>query len=138
MTLTAMLLAIATLASGPANRSTQIDTGAPARLPAPRACVAPARTGTFRVVATRANSTFSRPALLVLENIDGCLEITFVTDNVAPVIIDRLQATADSVKGSIRLDTGAADVALQFTGTNVSGSIHQGRLQWVLEGRRTS
>lgn len=134
MTLTAMLLAIATLASGPANRSTRTDTGAPA----PRTCVAPSRTGTFRVVATRANSTFSRPALLVLENIDGCLEITFVTDNVAPVIIDQLHETADSVSGSIRLDTGAADVALQFTGTNVSGSIQQGRLQWVLQGRRTS
>lgn len=134
MTLSAMLLVIATLASGPANRSPRTDTGAPA----PRACVTPSRTGTFRVVATRANSTFSRPALLVLENIDGCLEITFVTDNVAPVIIDQLHADADSVKGSIRLDTGAADVSLQFSGTDVSGSIQQGRLEWVLQGRRTS
>ena len=134
MTLTAMLLSIAALASGPANHSTRIDTGAPA----PRTCIAPSRTGTFPIVATRANSTFSRPALLVLENIDGCLEITFVTDNVAPVIIDQLHATADSVKGSIRLDTGAADVALQFNGADVSGSIQQGRLEWVLQGRRTS
>ncbi len=134
MTLTAMLLAIATLAAGPAKNSTPIDTGAPAT----RACAAPARTGTFRVVATRVNSTFSRPAMLVLENINGCLEITFVTDNVAPVIIDQLHVSADTVTGSIKLDTGAAEVALQFNGAAVSGSIHQGRQQWLLEGRRTS
>jgi hypothetical protein len=134
MTLTAMLLAIASLTTAQATPSTPIDTGAPVT----RACAAPARTGTFRVVATRANSTFSRPAMLVLENINGCLEITFVTDNVAPVIIDQLRVSADSVTGSIKLDTGAAIVALQFDGSNVSGSIHQGRQQWLLEGRRTS
>jgi hypothetical protein len=134
MTLTAMLLAIASLTTTQARPSTPIDTGAPAA----HACVAAARTGTFRVIATRANSTFSRPAMLVLENINGCLEITFITDNVAPVVIDQLRASADTVTGSIKLDTGAAEVALQFSGTNVSGSIHQGRLQWLLEGRRTS
>jgi hypothetical protein len=134
MTLTAMLLAIAALSAGQAKTSTPIDTGAPAT----HACAAPARTGTFRIVATRANSTFSRPAMLVLENINGCLEITFVTDNVAPVIIDQLRVSADTVTGSIKLDTGAAEVALQFDGATVSGSIHQGRQQWLLAGRRTS
>ena len=134
MTLTAMLLAIAALSAGQAKTSTPIDTGAPAA----HACAAPARTGTFRIVATRANSTFSRPAMLVLENINGCLEITFVTDNVAPVIIDQLRVSADTVTGSIKLDTGAAEVALQFDGATVSGSIHQGRPVATAAGRRTS
>ena len=77
-------------------------------------------------------------AMLVLENIQGCLEVTFVTDGVGPAIIDGLSLSGDTLKGSLRLSTGTAKVSFQFSDKNVNGSIVEGRHEWSLEGQRTS
>src|SRR5689334_18179862 len=88
---------------------------ASARTPSAQAsCVAPARTGTFRMMTTRLDGTFVRPALLVLENIDGCLEATFVTDGASPAIIDRLEVDGNQLSGALKLRSGEAKFSVHF------------------------
>jgi hypothetical protein len=74
----------------------------------------------------------------MLENIQGCLEVTFVTDGHGPAIIDHLTVSGDTIKGSLRLSTGTATVSFKFSDKDVAGSIVEGRREWTLEGRRTS
>ena len=77
-------------------------------------------------------------AILMLENIQGCLEVTFVTEGNGPAIIDHVSLTGDTLKGSLRLTTGTAAVSFKFSDRDVAGSIVEGRREWTLEGRRTS
>jgi hypothetical protein len=132
MTAAATLLALA-LFAGDSNAARARASHAPAP-----SCIAPARTGTFRMMTTRVDGTYIRPALLVLENIDGCLEATFVTDGSGPAIIDRLKVQGDELTGSLRLPSGDAKVTITFGESTIAGSITEGRLQWKVEGRRTS
>ena len=111
---------------------------ASARLVTPGACITPVETGTFRVMATKADSSSARPAMLVLENIAGCLEATLITDDRAPSAIDQLAMVGDTLSGSIRTDSGQAKVQLRLTSTTVDGSILDGRQTWMLAGRKTS
>jgi hypothetical protein len=101
-------------------------------------CITPVRTGTYRILAISKKGNEPRAAILVLENIQGCLEVTFVTDGVGPANIDRLSMTENTLKGSMRLSTGTATVSFQFSDKDVAGSIVEGRHEWKLEGRRTS
>ena len=103
-----------------------------------RSCITPTRTGTYRILAISKKGNEPRAAMLVLENIQGCLEVTFVTDGVGPAIIDRLSLTENTLKGSMRLSTGTATVSFQFSDKDVSGSIVEGKHEWKLDGRRTS
>jgi hypothetical protein len=103
-----------------------------------RTCASVARTGTFRVVTKRQGSSAVGLGLVVLENIDGCLEATFITDDAGPAVIEDLSASTNSLKGSLKLSSGLAKLTLQFVGTNVAGSIVEGRNQWTVEGRKTS
>lgn len=103
-----------------------------------KSCVAPQRTGTFRVITKATNGAVGSPAILMLENIDGCLEATYVTDESSPVLIDELNVSGNSLKGSMRTSSGAAKVTLDFDGTMVEGSIVQGHRTWLVEGRKTS
>ena len=102
------------------------------------ACVTPERTGTFRVVTALANGTDERPGLFVLENIAGCLEVMYITDEAVPAIVDSLSLSGDTLKGALHTSKGAAKVTLQFTASGVAGSITQGRREWRIAGRRTS
>ena len=102
------------------------------------ACLSVDRTGTFRVVTKKAGGTALGLGLVVLENINGCLEATFITDDSGPAIIDGLSVSGDTLKGNLKLSTGNAKLLLQFTGTSVAGSIVQGRNEWSIEGRKTS
>lgn len=133
MTLATALLALALTSgeSAPAG-------GLPVDSADARSCITPARTGTYRILAISKKGNEPRAAMLVLENIQGCLEVTFVTDGVGPAIIDRLSATDNTLKGSMRLSTGTATVSFQFSDKDVAGSIVEGRHEWKLEGRRTS
>ena len=45
-----------------------------------RACITPTRTGTFRLLALSKKGNEPNTAILMLENIQGCLEVTFVAD----------------------------------------------------------
>jgi hypothetical protein len=133
MTLAAAVLALA-LTSGESAPARAI----PVDSVATRSCITPARTGTYRILAISKKGNEPRAALLVLENIQGCLEVTFVTDGVGPAIIDRLSLTDTTLKGSMRLSTGTAVVSIQFSDKDVSGSIVEGKHEWKLDGRRTS
>ena len=107
--------------------------------PSPRpACITPNQTGTFRITATKPNSSLGVPALLVLENIEGCLEVTYVTDENAPAAIDHLSQSSDMLRGQLNVTGSAAQVTLRFNGSSVAGSITQGKQEWRIEGRKTS
>jgi hypothetical protein len=101
-------------------------------------CITPTRTGTFRVIAMSKKGNEPNTAILMLENIQGCLEVTFVTEGNGPAIIDHVSVSGDTMKGSLRLNTGTAAVSFKFSDKDVSGSIVEGRREWTLEGRRTS
>jgi len=133
MTLATALLAFA-LTSGESAHARAI----PVDSAAAQACITPARTGTYRILAISKKGNEPRAAMLVLENIQGCLEVTFVTDGAGPANIDRLSMTENTLKGSLRLSTGMATVSFQFSDKEVAGSIVEGRHEWKLEGRRTS
>lgn len=105
---------------------------------AAKSCIAPEHTGTFRVMTTSPSGAVGAPAILMLENIYGCLEATYVTDESSPVIIDQLRVTGNSLNGSMRTSSGAAKVSLDFDGSHVGGSIVQGRQTWIVDGRKTS
>lgn len=137
MTVAAVVLGLALVSGGAIDSSTSAHARVSPRSAA-HTCLAPDRTGTFRLTAVKANGTEPQPAMLVLENIDGCLEVTFVTDERAPAIIDELTQTGDTLNGMLRLSTGTAKVSLKFTPIGVNGSITKGHDEWRLEGRRTS
>jgi len=101
-------------------------------------CVSAERTGTFRVTTQKPGGRDLGLGLIVLENIDGCLEATFITDNAGPAIIDGLSITNGTLNGALRLSTGSAKVSLRFEGTSIAGSIVQGRNEWSIAGRKTS
>ena len=113
-------------------RSVPVDSGS-----AP-ACITPTRTGVFRIVTLNKKTNDPTTAVLMLENIQGCLEVTFVTEGNGPAVIDGVSITDDTLKGSLHLSTGKAAVSLKFTDKDVTGSIVEGRRQWSVEGRRTS
>ena len=102
-----------------------------------KACVTPDRTGTFRIFATRNGGTDGVLALLVLENINGCLEATFVTDDHAPAAIDQLTLSDNTLKGRINITGGAALFTVRFEDTRVAGSIIAKKQEWRIEGRKT-
>jgi hypothetical protein len=127
------VLALALVGGQPAHaRATTVDSSST------RACVAPPRTGTYRLIAMGNKGAEPRAAMLLLENIQGCLEVTFVTDGTGPSIIDGLSYDGSTLKGSMRLSTGTAKVSFQFSEKELTGSIVEGRHEWKLEGRRTS
>lgn len=104
-------------------------------------CVAAAQTGTFRFTAVDAHAAVkasTRVGILVLENVDGCLEATMLTDTGAPTIIDDVRLSGDSLSGSIHTTTGRATVSLHLDATHVAGSIVDGRHVWAVNGKRTS
>ena len=78
------------------------------------------------------------PALLLLENIDGCLEATFVTDGSSPAAIDHLARSGDALQGRLNVTGAETQVTLRFDGSAVAGSIVGKRQSWKIEGRKTS
>jgi hypothetical protein len=128
----AQLFAAAVIAGAPAS---------PAPTVAPRAregCVAPDITGTFRITASTTDGKQGVPALLLLENIEGCLEATFLTDGSSPAAIDHLAKAGDSLQGRLNVTGAETQVTLRFDGASIAGSIVGKKQSWKLEGRKTS
>ena len=105
---------------------------------APESCVAPEHTGTFRLTASRVDGTQGIPALLLLENIDGCLAATLITDGSNPAAIDRLAKSGETLQGRLNVTGAEGRVTLRFDGSAVDGSIVAKRQEWKLSGRKTS
>lgn len=101
-------------------------------------CIAPEYTGTFRLTAARSDGTQPLPAMLLLENIDGCLEATFVTDDRSPAMIDHLSLSGDTLKGSLNVSGNPAQVTFRFSGRSVTGTIVGRHREWRVDGKRTS
>ncbi|HEY4132778.1 MAG TPA: hypothetical protein VGM50_19350 [Gemmatimonadaceae bacterium] len=115
--------------------ATRVDA---ARLETQRTCMSPAKTGTFRLTAMTLDSTNAKVGILLLENVDGCLEATFVMDDGGPAIIDHLALSGDEITGSVRMMKGTARVLLRVNDAGLAGSIMDGRREWRLSGKRTS
>jgi len=110
----------------------------PPRTEPTRSCAAPERTGTFRVTAMTRDSTNSKVGMILLENVEGCLEASMLTDENGPAIIDHIALDGDMITGSIRMTSGLGHVSLRLTDTGISGSIVQGRHEWRVTGKRTN
>jgi hypothetical protein len=132
MFIIAQLAAAAIVAGAPVNPSPA------SHVRAPETCVAPEHTGTFRLTASAADGKLGVPALLLLENIDGCLEATFVTDGSSPAAIDHLARSGDALQGRLNVTGAETQVTLRFDGSAVAGSIVGKRQSWKIEGRKTS
>lgn len=102
-----------------------------------KACVSPEQTGTFRLIATNPDGKPGALALLLLENIDGCLEATFVTDEKGPAAIDNLALSNGTLTGRLNVTGEFAKLTAKFDGTSVEGSIVAKKAQWKLQGRKT-
>jgi len=127
------LLALTLGASGP----TPLVHAATDSLPKAN-CVAPDRTGSFRITATKTDGKHGAVALLLLENINNCLEVTFITDDRGPAAIDHLSLAGDTLRGKLNMPGAPADVIVRFNGPSVAGSIIQAKQEWRIEGRKTS
>lgn len=103
-----------------------------------RACASPARTGTFRVTAVTTDSTNAKVGMILLENVDGCLEASMITDDNGPAIIDHLAVADDMITGSVRMTNGFGRVSLRVSDASIAGSIIEGRHEWKLAGKRTN
>ena len=101
-------------------------------------CQAPAHTGTFRVTAITRDSSVSKIGMILLENVDGCLEATMLTDDGGPAIIDKATVKDDVLTGSLRTRGGEAKITVRFTANGLEGTIGEGKSEWRLAGRRTS
>lgn len=101
-------------------------------------CVAPEHTGTFRLMASKIDGTQGVPALLLLENIEGCLEATFITDGSNPAAIDHLAKSGDAIQGRLNVTGSETQVTIRFDGSVVAGSIVGKKQSWKIEGRKTS
>ena len=133
MLIAATVFALSLFGGEPAHaRATPVDSGASPT------CITPSRTGTFRLLAVSKKGNEPNTAMLILENIQGCLEATFVTEGAGPAIIDHVSVSGDTLKGSLQLSTGRAAVSFKFSDKDVAGSIVEGCREWTVEGRRTS
>ena len=103
-----------------------------------RTCMAPTQTGIYRITATDADSTHANIGMVLLENVEGCLEATLITDEGGPAIIDHIDVKDDVITGSIRMPDRTAKISLRISSTHLDGSIVAGNRQWRLTGRRTS
>jgi hypothetical protein len=101
-------------------------------------CLTPANTGTYRFTALTKDSTNAKIGMLVLENIEGCLEATLLTDDGGPAVIDHLALTDGVLTGNVRVASGSAKVTLRFTSSGATGSIVDGKKEWSVAARRTS
>jgi hypothetical protein len=110
----------------------------PARVEPTRSCTAPSQVGTFRVTAMSADSTRSKVGIILLENVEGCLEASMLTDDAGPAIMDHVALAGDMLTGSIRMTTGVGRVSLRVSPAGIAGSIIDGRREWHVAGKRTS
>ena len=109
-----------------------------ARTEPTRSCAAPERTGTFRVTAMTRDSTNSKVGMILLENIEGCLEASILTDDNGPAIIDPVAVAGDMITGSIRMTGGLGRVSLRLTDTGIVGSILGTSRVGDVAGKRTN
>lgn len=101
-------------------------------------CAAPTQTGIFRITATNKDSTDAKIGMILLERVDNCLEASIITESGGPALIDDLKIDQDVITGRVRVANGVARVTLKVSEKAVSGSIVDGKREWLVNGRRTT
>lgn len=103
-----------------------------------KSCATPSQTGIYRITALNKDSTNAKIGMILLENVDNCLEASIITEDAGPALIDNLSLKGDVLTGQVRLPTGTAKVTIRFENKTIAGSIVEGKREWSLSGRRTS
>ena len=106
--------------------------------PTQNVCTTPTQTGIFRITAVTKDSTTAKIGMLLLENVENCLEVSILTEDAGPAVIDNLEIKGDVLTGRVRLASGNAKVTIRFASNTISGTIGEGKKEWQLAGRRTS
>ncbi len=102
-----------------------------------RNCPAPSQTGTFRITAVSRDSSAATVGLVLLENVNDCLEASLLIQDGGPTFIDKVKLDGDLLTGELRLTRGTAKVSLRLTPKDINGSIVDGTRVWRISGRRT-
>jgi hypothetical protein len=102
------------------------------------ACTAPSQTGIFRILALTKDGTNTKLGMILLENVQDCLEATIITEDAGPAIIDSLSVKDNVVSGNVRTPRGTAKITLRIDDSHLAGTIVDGRKEWSLSGHRTS
>jgi hypothetical protein len=108
-----------------------------AQAPAPP-CVAPTQTGIFRITATTKDSSNASVGLLLLENVNNCLEASIVAEEAGPSIIEQVEMKNDVLTGRVHMRQGMGQVTLRLSAVEIEGSIVSGKSTWLVSGRRTT
>lgn len=101
-------------------------------------CVTPTQTGIFRITATTTDSSNASVGLVLLENINDCLEASIMAESGGPSIIEEVSLKGDLLTGRVHLAGGLADVSLRVSALDISGSIVAGKQAWIVSGHRTA
>jgi hypothetical protein len=104
----------------------------------PPQCAAPTQTGIYRITAVTKDSSIAKIGMVLMENVENCLEVSILTDDGGPAMMDNIQMDGDVLTGNVRLVSGPAKVTLRFAQNGISGTIGEGKKVWSLSGRRTT
>ncbi|HEY4303143.1 MAG TPA: hypothetical protein VGM82_01645 [Gemmatimonadaceae bacterium] len=101
-------------------------------------CIAPTQTGVFRITATTKDSSNASVGLILLENVNNCLEASIVAEDAGPAIIEKIALSQNMLTGRVHMRGGIADVSLRISPEEISGSIINGKKSWLVSGVRTT
>jgi hypothetical protein len=103
-----------------------------------QSCPAPTQTGVFRITATTKDSSNASVGLVLLENVNNCLEASIIADDGGPAIIEGVALKDNLLTGRVHMRAGMGDVSLRVSSAEISGSIVAGKKSWIVSGQRTT
>ena len=101
-------------------------------------CTAPTQTGVYRITATTKDSSNASVGLVLLENVNDCLEASIIADDGGPAIIEQASLKDNTLTGRVHMRYGLAQVSLRISSDEITGSIVNGKKSWLVSGRRTT
>lgn len=103
-----------------------------------KSCIAPTQTGVFRITAMTKDSSNASVGLVLLENVNNCLEASIVAEDAGPAIIEKVALSDGVLTGRVHMRDGFADVSLKISSSDINGSITAGKKLWLVSGLRTT
>ena len=101
-------------------------------------CPAPTQTGVYRITATTKDSSNASVGLVLLENVNDCLEASIIADDGGPAIIEQASLKDNTLTGRVHMRYGLAQVSLRLSAEEITGSIVNGKKSWLVSGHRTT
>lgn len=107
-------------------------------VPPSQSCTTPTQTGVYRITATTKDSSNASVGLVLLENVNNCLEASIIADDGGPAIIEQASFKDNTLTGRVHMRYGVAEVSLRLSAEEINGSIINGKKSWIVSGRRTT